>query len=65
MVLHCYKCKAPHNLDEAPDEGVCQECGGPLVEGDELPGQLKFDFEFHGDYLEYYALDGKSKKGEN
>ena len=32
MILSCATCDAPHDVDLAPDEGVCIICGGPLVE---------------------------------
>jgi len=38
MRLHCASCGMPHDLDLAPDEGVCTHCGGQLVEDDSEVG---------------------------
>jgi hypothetical protein len=38
MLLKCYSCQRPHDLDKDPDIGVCVECGGWLTEdGDPAP----------------------------
>ena len=37
MALSCTDCGLEHDLDEAPDEGICLACGGELVEDDQPP----------------------------
>ena len=37
QVLSCTDCGIEHDLDEAPDIGVCIACGGDLVEDDQPP----------------------------
>lgn len=34
-MLFCKKCKEIHDLDQAPDEGICLKCNGKLVETEE------------------------------
>lgn len=38
--LYCANCKAPHDIDLAPDTGECVICGGPLIEDETERGEV-------------------------
>lgn len=64
--LKCYDCGKPHDFNLGPDIGVCLECNGRLVEGEENPAVLSSGVnEAFYSLIRAHILSQRKSNGEN